>query len=362
MLNSSLARNSLVIIAVVVTAYALYWMRGILTPLALAVFLLVMIDGLARGLCRRAPFIPEWAALPVALLLSCMALATIVYAVAANAPGFAAQLIDAAPPPERHHRRDRPGHGGSRAPHHPGADQPAQPDPIPGQRRGPSADLRLRRHLRADLPRLPARLAFRLPEEGPGPLSRNSEREHATAIFVRIRNGVERYLWIQTVSGAIIASLSWGVMAALGLESAVFWAFLIFVVCFIPVLGGLVAGILPALFALVQFPDWWQAAALFAGLQTILFAVGNVLLPRMQRDNLNIDPVVVLLSLAFWGAIWGVTGMFLSTPLTVTGIIIMAQFPGSRWIAVLLSGDGDPEAEPLRQPARLPGPGGAAAT
>jgi predicted PurR-regulated permease PerM len=67
----------------------------------------------------------------------------------------------------------------------------------------------------------------------------------------------------------------------------------------------------------------------------------------MQRDSLNIDPVVVLLSLAIWGAIWGIPGMFLSTPLTVAAITILAQFEGSRWIAILLSGDGEPEGRPV---------------
>ena len=357
MLNSSLARNSLVIIAVVVTAYALYWMRGILTPLALAVFLLVMIDGLARGLCRRAPFIPEWAALPVALLLSCLALATIVYAVAANAPAFAAQLIDAAPRLNAIIAEIAQAMGVRVPPTIQGLINQLNPIRYLGNVAG------LLQTFGSGATYVLIYLGFLLAsrsgfqKKAQALFPESTEREHATAIFVRIRNGVERYLWIQTVTGAIIAGLSWALMAALGLHSAVFWAFLIFVVCFIPVLGGLVAGILPALFALVQFPEWWQAAAVFAGLQTILFAVGNVLLPRMQRDNLNIDPVVVLLSLAFWGAIWGITGMFLSTPLTVTGIIILAQFPGSRWIAVLMSGDGDPEAEPLRQPPRLPSPG-----
>ena len=359
MLNSSLARNSLVIIAVIVTAYALYWMRGILTPLALAVFLLVMIDGLARELCRRAPFLPEWAALPVALLLSCLALATIVYAVAANAPGFAAQLIDAAPKLNALIADIAIRMGVRVPPTIQGLINQLNPIRYLGNVAG------LLQTFGSGATYVLIYLGFLLAsrsgfqKKAIALFPDNGEREHATAIFVRIRNGVERYLWIQTVTGAIIAALSWAVMAALGLHSAVFWAFLIFVVCFIPVLGGLVAGVLPALFALVQFPEWWQAAVLFAGLQTILFVVGNVVLPRMQRDSLNIDPVVVLLSLAFWGAIWGVTGMFLSTPLTVTGIIILAQFPNSRWIAVLLSGDGDPEAEPLRQPPRLPSPGAA---
>jgi predicted PurR-regulated permease PerM len=64
----------------------------------------------------------------------------------------------------------------------------------------------------------------------------------------------------------------------------------------------------------------------------------------MQGQSLNMDPLAVLLSLAFWGALWGLPGMFLSTPLTVLAMIILAQFEESRWIAVLLSADGVPEA------------------
>jgi AI-2 transport protein TqsA len=80
--------------------------------------------------------------------------------------------------------------------------------------------------------------------------------------------------------------------------------------------------------------------------------VGNVILPRMQGDSLNMDPTVVLLSLAVWGALWGVTGMFLSTPLTVACMLILAQFDGTRWIAILLSEDGDPRrAWIARRPA-----------
>jgi predicted PurR-regulated permease PerM len=62
----------------------------------------------------------------------------------------------------------------------------------------------------------------------------------------------------------------------------------------------------------------------------------------MQGDSLNLDPVAVLLSLAFWGVLWGVAGMFLSTPRTVMAMVILAQFKGSMWLAVLMSGDGDP--------------------
>jgi hypothetical protein len=60
---------------------------------------------------------------------------------------------------------------------------------------------------------------------------------------------------------------------------------------------------------------------------------------------------VVLLSLAVWGALWGVTGMFLSTPLTVAVMLVLAQFDGTRWIAILLSEDGDPSGAGLDTPS-----------
>ena len=147
----------------------------------------------------------------------------------------------------------------------------------------------------------------------------------------------------------MICAVAYVLMRAVGLENAGFWTFVIFIVGYIPILGGAIAGLAPPLFALVQFETYWQAVVLLAGLQALLFIMGNVIQPRMQGDNQNIDPVVVLLSLAFWGQIWGVVGMFLSTPLAVAAMAILAEFKGSRWIAILLSGDGEPYAEDHRE-------------
>jgi predicted PurR-regulated permease PerM len=119
----------------------------------------------------------------------------------------------------------------------------------------------------------------------------------------------------------------------------------------VPIIGGLAAMILPCLFALVTFDAHWHAAALFVGLSVINFGVGNILLPRMQGRSLNLDPVVILLALSFWGLVWGIAGMFLSTPLTVTLMVVAEQFPGAKWLSILLSGDGDPEA-----PLQVAGP------
>ena len=99
---------------------------------------------------------------------------------------------------------------------------------------------------------------------------------------------------------------------------------------------------LPPIFALVQFDGLWQAAVLFGVLQAVGMFVGNVVQPRMQGRSLNMDPIVLLLALAFWSVLWGLPGAFLSTPLTTVMMVILVQFHGTRWIAVLLSADGEP--------------------
>jgi len=339
---SKTARNALVIISVIVAGAALHWLGDILTPLALAVFLAVMIDGLARVLTEKVPRFPQAAALPVAIVLSILMFGISAYVIADNATTFVGQLAGYGPKLDA--LIARAGHlfGVNVAPSLDDLLQQLNPTRYLGdvakvlQSFGSNAVFVLI-YLGFIIA---SRRGFRRKIVAMFP--HHQDRVDAMGVFQSVRNGVEQYLWIQTVTGLIIAAASWGVMAAVGLDNAAFWAFLIFIVGYIPIIGGAVGVLLPPLFALVQFETFWPAVILIAVLQAINFVVGNILLPRMQGDSLNIDPVVVLLSLAFWGAIWGMPGMFLSTPLTVMFMVILAQFKGGHWIAVLLSSDGDP--------------------
>ncbi|MEC7943750.1 MAG: AI-2E family transporter, partial [Pseudomonadota bacterium] len=76
------------------------------------------------------------------------------------------------------------------------------------------------------------------------------------------------------------------------------------------------------------------------GLGAAQLVIGNVLEPRMMGRSLNLSSLVVIVSLAVWGSLWGVTGMFLSVPITVVLMIILAQFKQTRPIAILLSANG----------------------
>jgi len=357
---SQTVRIALVIIAVVAAGAAFFWLSEILTPLALALFITVMIDGLARMLSERIPRFPAKAALPVAIGISVVLLCLTTYIVVSNASVFAGQIAIYGPKLDAMIARIAQAMGVKAAPTLMQLLDRLNPDIYLGiiaqTLQGFAKDSMLVLIYLGFV--LASRQGFK---RKTGSLFRTpGSRQHAIEVFQRIRNGIENYLWIQAVTCGLIAVASWGVMAILGLDNAVFLAFLIFIVGFVPIIGGAIGILAPPLFALVQFDTWWRAAAMLAGLQLINFIVGNIIYPRLQGRSLNIDPVVILLSLAFWGAIWGVAGMFLSTPLTVMAMVILAQFRGTHWIAVLLSGDGDPlgltqaqsaHPAPVEQPA-----------
>lgn len=346
--TSSVARNALVAIAVVAMGAAVYWLRDILTPLAMAIFLLIMIDGVKRFIEERTP-VPSHLAGATALIVVTLGFFASIGIIVNGAAGFfdeATGVTSRIGP-----RIDQILIDGGRL---------LGVDTVPT-----AAELMTQLDVRRYLTDAAMQaqgvltgaffvmvyLTFLLASQSGfrrkivGMFPDRTARGEALEVFQRVRGGVEGYLWVQTVTGAMICAAAWLLMRAVGLQNAEFWTFVIFVVGFIPVLGGAVAGLAPPLFALVQFESYWPAAILLIGLQSILFISGNIIQPRMQGDNQNIDPVVVLLALAFWGKVWGVVGMFLSTPLAVMAMAILAEFQGSRWMAILLSGDGEPYAD-----------------
>lgn len=166
------------------------------------------------------------------------------------------------------------------------------------------------------------------------------EFDSVNSILQKVDKSIGRYLSIKTIVSLITGVLSYIALLFIGIDAPIFWAFLIFIMNFIPTIGSLIATLFPAVFAILQFgdivPGLWTLAAV-GGIQVV---VGNFLDPKLTGDSLNISPLVVLLSLSFWGAIWGIMGMLLSVPITVMLIIIFAKIPSTRPIAVLLSKKG----------------------
>jgi predicted PurR-regulated permease PerM len=170
-------------------------------------------------------------------------------------------------------------------------------------------------------------------------------REQARRVFESIREAVEDYVRLVTFKALLIAIIAFGVMVGLGVESALFVAFLVFLAAFVPIVGAFAGAAIPALVALAQFGDISKPAIIIGGLGVAVFVIDNILMPKLQGDELNIDPLLVLVSIGFWGLLLGPTGALLSTPLTVTVMAIAAEFDGARWLAVLISKDGQPVKE-----------------
>lgn len=148
------------------------------------------------------------------------------------------------------------------------------------------------------------------------------------------------YISIKTFTSFLTAILSYFVMLTLGVNTPILWAFIIFFLNYIPSIGSLIATLFPSVIAILQNGDLLSGLWVLMGVGIIQVIVGNFLEPRMMGNTLNISPLVVILSLIAWGAIWGVLGMVLSVPIMVMLIIIFAKFEGTRKIAILLSENG----------------------
>ncbi|MBN35712.1 MAG: permease [Rhodospirillaceae bacterium] len=166
------------------------------------------------------------------------------------------------------------------------------------------------------------------------------KRVHRT--LDRINTDIRTYLWVKTLLSIATGGISYFVMIAVGVDLAEFWAVLIFLLNFIPTIGSILGIVFPALLTLVQFED---PITPFIIVTTLLGATqivtGNVVEPKMMGRSLSLSPLVILISLALWGSIWGVIGMFLSVPIIVIAMIIFAQFKATRPVAILLSSDGN---------------------
>ena len=129
-------------------------------------------------------------------------------------------------------------------------------------------------------------------------------------------------------------------LLVLGVDFAFLWGVLTLLLNYVPNVGPLVAGVLPAPLALIQH-GWLWALLVVAGLAVTEQVIGNYVDPKLQGKSLDISPLVVLLSVIFWGRVWGVAGAVLAVPLTATVVIACAHIPALRPVALLLSRSAD---------------------
>jgi len=171
----------------------------------------------------------------------------------------------------------------------------------------------------------------------------SSEEEYlkATSVLARINDASSDYIRLKTYVSLLTGAVGYIFLLIMGVDAAFFWAFLMFALNYIPTVGSLIATLFPAFFSLVQFGEVRPFIIILAGLGAAEWFIGNVIEPKLMGKSLNLSPLVTILALIVWGQIWGITGMLLSTPITVVMVIIFSQFKNTRSVAVLLSENGD---------------------
>lgn len=151
-----------------------------------------------------------------------------------------------------------------------------------------------------------------------------------------IAGKVRAYLVLRTGLGLATAALYAFWLWLLDVDLLLVWALATFLLSFVPVVGSLVAGLLPVAYALLS-RDWGTVLIVGAGLLVIEQVLGSFISPKLEGDHIALSPLVVLVSLLFWGWIWGIAGAFLAVPVTVSLAVLGAHVPRLRPWALLLT-------------------------
>ena len=174
--------------------------------------------------------------------------------------------------------------------------------------------------------------AFRLPKKLEPLLDQSGRKWEHFEAFAR---SVQKYLAIKTLTslatGVAITLWVW----VLGVDYAIFWGLLGFLLNYIPNIGSFIAAIPAVLMAAVQYGGG-TALVVALGYVGINVVIGGLIEPQFMGDGVGLSPLVVFMSLVFWGFLLGPIGMLLSTPLTISVKLALEGYPDARWIATLI--------------------------
>jgi AI-2 transport protein TqsA len=185
-------------------------------------------------------------------------------------------------------------------------------------------------------------MAFMMLEAGRYPEKlRNAlaNRPHAIDRFKSFAGSIRSYVVINATFGLIVAALQTILLLALGVDFAILWGVLSFLLSFVPNVGFLIALVPPSLLALVEF-GFGRSLTVIIGYVVVNSAVDNIIKPRFVGESLDLAPVVVVVSLLFWGWLLGPLGALVAVPLSIAAKVFFESFEESRWLAHMMSDAG----------------------
>lgn len=173
-------------------------------------------------------------------------------------------------------------------------------------------------------------------------------QDESEKVIDAIGRQIQSYLGVCTLLSVLMGATCYAVLAVMGVDFAGFWALLMFLLTYIPTVGAIGVA-LPALMALAQFESLGPAITILVILGITHFFLTNVVETILLGRSLNLSPFAIILSLTFWGLIWGIGGLFLAVPITGAIAITCRRLEGLEWVAELIAG---PPPRPRRWRAK----------
>ncbi|MCP4259047.1 MAG: AI-2E family transporter [Planctomycetes bacterium] len=171
---------------------------------------------------------------------------------------------------------------------------------------------------------------------------KSTYKASAGSLWWEVETRIKRYVLTMMFTSGVTGLLVGLVLTILGVKFGWMFGFLAFMLNFIPSIGSIIATLLPLPVALIDPQLGIASKVLVLAIPgSVQFIIGNIIQPKMMGESLDLHPVVILLSLIFFGTIWGIIGMFLAVPITGVLKILLQRFGYTRAIADLISGKTD---------------------
>ncbi|MCX6555772.1 MAG: AI-2E family transporter [Candidatus Aminicenantes bacterium] len=163
--------------------------------------------------------------------------------------------------------------------------------------------------------------------------------EELQRIETAINARVQHYLFVKTLMSLLTAALAALILLVGRVDFVIFCSLLIFFLNYIPTVGSLIGTFFPVMFTFLKYGFCLRLVVITAGLMVMNFVMGNFFEPLVMGKSLDLSPIIILLSLIFWGWLWGVVGMFLAVPLTSSLKIIFESIPTLKPLAAAMSAE-----------------------
>jgi predicted PurR-regulated permease PerM len=147
---------------------------------------------------------------------------------------------------------------------------------------------------------------------------------------------------MSAMTGLLVGLFAWST----GLQFALEWGVIAFVLNYIPFIGPFVATLFPTLLAMTQFETWLAVIGVFICLNIIQFVVGSYVEPRIAGSLLSMSPFLLLFAVFFWTFLWGLPGAFIGVPIAIAALTLCEYQPGG-WMPELF---GAPRPSPTDRP------------